>query len=699
MRRMNRGLRRAAVLLVLVGAGVLVVGAQAASAQVIEICKSSSNGMSGRDFSYTVAPSGGSAFSVGPIKGGRCSGPITVSGSTAVITEAQSDPATDVKSVTVRPSLRKLSEDLANRKVTVTTGASTASETLVTFTNQPAGGNYGSLKVCKLTETPAYLGRQFSFSVNGGPLVSTEANDAFDDPANYTCRILGTFQVGSVVNVHEQIPAGSEVQWIDTDPGENLLDFNTASGDATIQIAAGMTVVYYDNEPAPPAGNGWLEVCKNDIDRWWDPDAAGTYDFTVTDAAGATHELSVLAGQCSEPIQVAAGVNEIVEHPKAGTDLTDVVAFPWERLLTVNLINRTVTVEVPVSDSPNDETQVHFRNEAQRGQLKLCKALGAGSSDLVGQPFELDYSADNGQSGYTWITAAASTQCRIVGFFPIGATVSVTENLDHSPGGAGEFIDTTGEGDIVIAPGINTKTVTNTAKGLLEVCKAAVRFERMKDGGMEPVQVLTQPKFTFRIDGGAPFDVQAGKCSQPKRVSVGNHTVTESSSNDYELDPYAPGDGITVFPADREVSRNLATRTVTVGVPYGPAGETLVTFYNRVKRAKIKVCKVIPYTSQDSLGGKDFNYTINGYPFGPIKPGECTFYTREIPILTAPGVATVVTVDEVEAPSTTFTVTSITVTGMRGGMPLIYDLANGTIAFNPGPGVNVVTYTNKAVDP
>ena len=61
------------------------------------------------DFSYTVAPSGGSAFSVGPIKGGRCSGPITVAGASATITEAQSDPATDVKSVTVRPSARKTS--------------------------------------------------------------------------------------------------------------------------------------------------------------------------------------------------------------------------------------------------------------------------------------------------------------------------------------------------------------------------------------------------------------------------------------------------------------------------------------------------------------------------------------------------------------------------------------------------------------
>src|SRR4029079_535901 len=253
----------------LVGTGVLVVGAQAASAQVIEICKSSANGMSGRDFSYTVAPSGGSAFSVGPIKGGRCSGPITVSGASATITEAQSDSATDVKSVTVRPSARKTSEDLGNRRVTVVTGASTSSETLVTFTNQPAGGNYGTLKVCKLTETPAFLGRSFSFSVNGGPLVSTEANDAFDDPANYTCRILGTFQQGSVVNVHEQIPAGTEVQWIDTDPGNALVDFNTASGDSTVLIQPGVTIVYYDDEPAPPSGTGFLEVFKNALPGWW----------------------------------------------------------------------------------------------------------------------------------------------------------------------------------------------------------------------------------------------------------------------------------------------------------------------------------------------------------------------------------------------------------------------------------------------
>jgi hypothetical protein len=722
MRGTQWGVRRFALLVALATAGVLVVGAQAASAQVIEICKASTNGMSGRDFNYTVAPSGGSSFAVGPIKGGRCSGPITVSGASATITEAQSDPATDVKSVSVRPSARKTSEDLGNRKVTVQTGASTASETLVTFTNTPAGGNYGTLKVCKLTETPAYLGRQFSFSVNGGPLQSTEANDAFADPSSYTCRILGTFQQGSVVNVHEQVPAGTEVQWIDTDPGTGLVDFNTASGDATVLVGPGTTVVYYDNEPAPPSGTGYLEICKNALPGWWDPDAAGTYNFTVTDAAGATYPVSVIAGQCSAPIQVAAGVADIVEAPKAGTTLTDVAAYPWDRLLTVNLINREATVEVPVSASSTDETQVHFRNEAVRGQLKVCKALGAGSGDLVGKSFDFIASGDNGQNAYFSITAGATTQCKIVGFFPIGSTVTVTENLDRSPGAPGEFIDTTGEGPVVIAPGVNTATVTNTARGLLEVCKAPIRI------GLETRDLVAAPPpvkqvaFQFRIDGGAVFSVTSGKCSPPKRVSVGNHTVTEVAANDYELDPNAPGNGITVFPADREVSRSLATRTVTVSVPYGPNGETLVTFYNRIKLGQVKVCKQIPITSQDALGGKTFSYTVYiqmpgapGYitvPLGPIYPGECTAFTPSFPILNADGTPRAIGVHENEVTGAqAFEVTSITVAGSRGlcttsnsttvvcPYPTGINLPTGDIDFFLGPGPNVVTYTNKALDP
>ncbi len=724
------GLRRLAILFAVATVGVLAVGAQAASANVIEICKSSANGMSGRSFQYSIT--GGASVTV---NGGRCSGPITVAGAQVTITEAQSNPATDVHATTVRPSLRKVSENLPGRSVTVTTGASTSSETLVTFINQPAGGNYGTLKVCKLTETPAYLGKLFSFSVNGGPLVSTEANDAFDDPANWSCRILGSFQVGSNVNVHEQIPAGTEVQYIDSDPATALGDFNTSTGDALITVGAGVTVVLYDDEPLPPSGTGWLEICKDAA--WGDYDVHGSFHFDVTDAAGATYSADVLVGQCSEPFQVAAGISEVVEGPSPGYDLVDAFTIPEDRLLTKNLINRTVDVEVPASDSSNDETQLHFVNQTQRGQLKVCKALGPGSADLIGQKFYFSIYGDNIQAAGIWITAQAQTQCVIVGNFPIGSTVDVEETcgimvdgpVDNSA--CNPYIDTTGGGEITIAPGINTKTITNTAKGLLEICKAKVR------------EIRTQPSFTFRIDGAGALKVRAGTCSLPQRVSVGTHTVTEVADPDYELDPgslaqdllgLGTNGGIVVSPADREVSRSLNTRTVTVNVPYGPNGETLVTFYNRVKLGKVKVCKLITPGSADALSGKTFTYTVyvNGAPFtvGPISPGECQFVNKggtpiDFPVLDSTGTHVAVGIYETGASDAsppgpgTWYVTGLGVTGnnpnfsvLNNCSPALYSptgqhcktftfaaVYTVHIVFTLGAGVNVATFTNSAGDP
>ncbi len=722
----KRGLRRLAVLFAVATVGVLAVGAQAASANVIEICKSSANGMSGRSFQYSI--SGGPSVSV---TGGRCSGPISnLPAGNVTVTEGVSNPATDVAAVTVRPSLRKVSQDLVNRSVTVTTGTSTSSETLVTFTNQPAGGNYGTLKVCKLTQTPAYLGRLFSFSVNGGPLVSTEANDATDDPANWSCRILGTFPVGSNVTVHEAIPSGTEVQFIDSDPATALVDFNTSSGDGVYNIGAGVTVALYDDEPTPPAGTGWLEICKDAA--WGDYDVHGSFHFNVTDAAGTTYSQDVLVGQCSEPFQVAAGISEVTEGPSPGYDLVDVFTIPGDRLLTTNLINRTADVEVPAADSSNDETQVHFVNQTQRAQLKLCKALGPGSSDLIGQKFELDWTSDSGAYGDVWITAAASTQCVIVGNLPIGATVTVTEDLDHSNGGDGEFIDTTGEGDITLAPGINSKTITNTAKGLLEICKHAI------DG------IRTQPTFQFRVDGGGMINVRAGTCTPPMRVSVGNHTVSEVASPNYELDPgsaaavllgFDTHGGIVVSPADREVSRQLSSRSVTVNVPYGPNGETLVTFYNRIKQGQIKVCKAITPGSADSLGNKPFNFTVyvlgRSFPVGPILPGECQFVLdsfgnpRNFPILDSSGNHVAVAVLETGASDAnppglgTYYVSALSVTGYDHNFSILTSCSSALysptgqhcrtftapgfppahIIWTLGPSVNAVTFTNSAGDP
>jgi hypothetical protein len=708
------GLRRLAVLFAVASVGVLAVGAHAASAQVIEICKTSANGMSGRTFQYSIT--GGTQVSV---NGGRCSGPITVAGATVTITEAQSSPATDVASTTVRPTSRKISEDLANRSVTVATGATTSSETLVYFTNQPAGGNLGTLKICKLTQTPAYLGRLFSFSVNGGPLVSTEANDAFDNPANWSCRILGNFQVGSNVTVHEAIPSGTEIQFIDSDPANALVDFNTATGDAVYNIQAGTTVALYDDEPLAPTGTGTLQICKQAAELTpgnFDPDVHGTFTFTAVDAAGASYgplQVTVPANSggtiyCTAPITVAAGITEVTEGPSPGFDLVDAYTFPADRFLTSNLINRTVDVEIPSSANPNDETEVVFVNQTQRAQLKICKALGPGSSDLVNQTFTFTAAGSNGVTLYPSITAQAATQCVIVGNFPIGSTVDVSENLNHGSGQPGEFIDTTGEGTVTMNPGINTITITNTARGLLEVCKAAV------------ANINTPPTFTFRIDGAGMLSVRAGTCSLAQRVSVGTHTVTEVASDNYELDPYAKGNGITVSPSAAEVSRSLSTRTVTVNVPYGQ--DVAVRFFNRIRLGQVKVCKVIPVTSQDSLGTKPFDYTVYvqqpgmpgyyTYQTESILPGECTNFGPYIPVLNPDGTKRAIGVHENQVPSATFTVTAIGLVGTRGlcttsnapGNPVCpyatgQNLANGDVDFFLGPGNNIVTYTNRSNDP
>jgi hypothetical protein len=664
---MQRSVRLTVVLAA--AAGVFAAWAHAASAGVIEICKSSTNGMGGKPFTYAV--SGGSSFTV---LGGRCTGPITVGGSSVTITEGASDPATDVAGVVVRPTIRKQSADLAGRSVTVTPGASTSTETLVTFVNEPAGGAYGLLKVCKVTETLAYVGLPFSFSANGGPLVATEAAYAFNDPSTYTCRPLGSYPPGTIVTVREELTPGSHVSWIDADPPAALVDWDSTAGTARLRID-GTTAVLFDNEPPAPSGAGYLEVCKDRAYVAGGPDGGvqGSYSFAVTDASGATQNVSVLAGQCSPPLAVPAGLAQVQELASAGTSVSSIFAVPSDRLLSANLVNRTASVEVPVSADPADETQVHFVNQAQRGQFKICKALGVSSASLAGTTYWFDWRASNGATGSLPITAATSTQCRIVGDFPTGTEITVSE---RNPGA---FVDSQGVGTVRIGSGVSTLTVTNTASGVLEVCKAKI------------AGLTTQPTFKFRIDASAtPVSVQAGKCSFPTRVAIGTHTVTELADDKYELDASRADGGIAVFPADREVGRNLSLRTVTVTVPFGAEGETLVTFYNRTKQALLKVCKTIPSSSQDALGGKAFEFLvdISGFTLQNVtlRPGECTLPFGPFPI---PDNDSSVFVNETVGPG--FTVDSITLTGG------VITQRNGAGVFiRPAPGINVLTYRNRA---
>jgi hypothetical protein len=675
----------------------------------LEICKASTNGMTGKLFQYSVA--GGAPISV---RGGRCSGPITVPSMAVRIVELQSDPATDLVKVGTRPAARLITTDLPNRTawVYVVPGSTAGNETLVTFTNQPAGGNYGNLKICKLTESPVYLGRGFSFRVNGGPLITTEASDALGDPSTYICRLAGTFQVGTKLTVTEQLPAGAEVAWIDADPGDRLLDLNTDTATAQVLIGAGVTTLLVDNEPIPPPQAGYIEICKdaayvdgvrleglqtNGLTMGVpDPEVTGFFTFTVTPSDGNSFDVQAGVGQCTEPLKVAAGVVHVTEHQRPNHTLVDAFTLPEDRLLAQNLINGTVDVEVPVSSSANDETQVHFVNQRDRAQLKLCKALGPGSGDLVGQRFwfQLTDVTDPDHvrpAGETSVVAGTATQCVIVGNFPVGNTIAVKEvfSKEDDPGTrfdeTGQFIEVTGAGPVTIAPGVNSVTVTNTARGRLEICKAAVK-------GID-----IQPKFQFLIDnGGTPVVVQAGKCSPAISVSVGTHTVTERNTQpSYELDPYAPGDGILAYPADREVAKSIANRTITVSVPYATEGETVVTFINRIKRGLIKVCKTVQTGSLDALGTTDFYFGVSvngGQPItvGPISHGECVLVPADFPILNTNGLATTVFIQEQAVPGVVVTDITYQGTGTFKGNTL----CGRTTQYELGTGVNISTFVN-----
>ena len=665
------GFRRFAVVVAVAAAGILVVGAHAASAGTLEICKSGANGMAGKTFHFTVSPGGNPAgYNITPAGAGfTCTSVINTGAANtqATVTESDVNTVSEVASITVIPSIRKVSENLPAKQVVVNLGTSTANETQVRFVNQPPGGTSGVLKVCKLTQTPAFVGRSFSFSVgptlaNQGPLVSTPANDFFDDPSNWSCRILGTFQVGSNVFVKEQIPANVEIDFIDTDPGANLIDFNTDEGWAQVRIDSGTTLVLFDDEPIPPSGTGFIEICKNPP-GFQDPAVTGSWHFTITDQdgnpVGPAGGVDVLTNQCSPSLLVPAGILTVTETARAGFQLTSIFTNPPDALVNSNLINRTADVEVATSSNPADETQVSFVNEAIRTQLKICKALGDNSSVLAGQTFNFRVTdiTDPNNPVVLGTTTVVAPGCKIFRTLPIGTVVQVDEFFTADDPStplfdeSGEFITNNSPQTTTIGAGTaNTVTITNTAFGLLQVCKDAVPG------------ITTQPTFQFRIDGGAIFTVQGNHCAPARRVSIGNHTVTELATANFELT------AITVDPSGRQVGAvDLANRQVTVSVPYGTQGETVVTFTNRIKQARFKVCKTIRLESFDALNGDPFNFLLyiqtGGTHAAPVFAGSptmltlnastnrndltvCSGFTAYFPIIQANGEKTIVGVQE-----------------------------------------------------
>jgi hypothetical protein len=535
----------------------------------------------------------------------------------------------------------------------------------------------GTLAVCVLSETPAYWGLLFSFSVEGGPLVSAQAGPVLDDPSTWSCLPVGTFAAGTRVTLQEQVPAGAHIAWIDTDPPDSLLDFDRDAGTALVDVGGGATRVLFDDEPVLPAQRGYVEVCADraSVDGRPDPEVRGPFTYTAAAADGAGFSVAVDAGQCSDAFAVQAGRVHVAQAAVATHSVADIFTAPAGRLAARNLARGTADAAVPVSASANDATQLHFVVRRDRAQLMLCATA---SDPLDGTSFAFDVTDLDGVATpplTAQIVARARTvQCQVAASYPVGDRVDVEER-DPGPD-----VTVSGGGVATIAPGIDTVRLVNTAWGRLSVCAAPV------DG------LITPPVLRFRIDGGAPLAVRGGTCSLPARVAVSNHTVVQMPDPLLEL----VDGGITAAPPERVVSVVAPALRMTLAVPFG--SESSALFADRIRRATVQVCAEVAPGSEDALGRRLFLFGVapaTGPPFtAAVRAGTCSAPSGPFAVLASDGSPAVVTVD---APTGPYAVQSIT---LAGGRDLRVTCGAGTCArtalFGLVPGAAVLTFTARA---
>jgi hypothetical protein len=682
-------------LMTLLFSGLMVIPATVANAAAkprvsapgtLEICKAAANGMSGKTFSFSV--DGGAGIAV---TGGGCSGPMSVAAGSHTIVEA---PTTglQVKAITAN---HLVSKDLNHGTVTVTVkaGSTAGNETLVTYTNlaSPAVG----LKVCKAAgaSSPSLVGDQFSFTENGRAAFSVAAGTV----ATPNCGPVTKFKLGTVVNIAELATPGTHVSGISVSDGRGS-NVNAATGTVDATIGAGVTVVTYTNDVNTISQTGFIEVCKYALD----PFVEGSFNFTITDANGAVYNQSVLVGQCTAPIEVAAGNATVTEAAQFPYLVGEIDVFPSGRTVSSNLSNQTVTVKVVQGDS-STETAVSFGNYTRLGYFKVCKTLTANSSALAGHTFYFDVTSvgvttdlkpnqvEQRQIMQVVAGAAGSTSCVIdPSGLPLGSPVSITEegtdnvvntavSVSPASNDTGSFAPTA---NFVIGSGVTTATFTNMAFGTIEVCKTAA-----------DASTATQT-FYFSVNGGAPIAVHAGQCSLPIAVPAGTATVAEAGKANFHLV------NVTATGPTGDNRLFSGTNPVTVTTPFGGVeNETAVTFTNAVNTGQFKICKQSP---EPTLQGVTFNFTfsyaVNGTTTNgtaALTPGNCSSLSGNIPVVDPNGNPIPIYVTEAATP--TVEVSDITV--LNASHVLFNGQTPNDVQFSVNQGVTTVTYTNVRTPP
>jgi hypothetical protein len=339
----------------------------------IEICKNGSDEfVLGNSFTFNITDAAGLTYGPYTVLTGQCTGAIQVTAGPATVSETAQAPFY-LSNVTTAPSNNFISQNDTNGTASVNVVAGDQStETAVFFNNDT---EFGYIKVCKALDSAnsnALAGTTFTFTwkvalSTGGTLSGT------------TYVVANTFANGPAcvfINDGQGLPLGSIVTFTET----STTNVANLSGTQTVTVPGtwsadgnpgnNITSITFTNQ-----AEGTIEICK-DGNQDVVQNGKNPFSFVINGSI----DITVNAGQCSNPIAVPAGTATVDELPSTNFHLVSVTATG--PLLDNRLLSGTnpITVSVPFGGVGN-ETLVTYTNAANTGQFKICKTT------VLSEPF------------------------------------------------------------------------------------------------------------------------------------------------------------------------------------------------------------------------------------------------------------------------------------------------------------------------
>jgi hypothetical protein len=605
----------------------------------------------------------------------------------------------------------------------------------------PSHAAKGSLRAC--------INSTFSGSTNvtiSGPGVAMTVPLATSGSAPKACSATYKVPAGNYTLTQASQP-NYTLSSVKVSPNYAAQNISLPNRSAVAGVTAGSTtkVSFADlanpSDPPPPAGTGYIEVCKFAADNY----VAGTVNISINDGTN-TIQQTLPVGECTGPLQVNAGNVSVTETAPYPYYLKTATTIPSGNLVSIS--GSTVVVTVNSSPDSGSETRLNLYNATQMAYFKVCKTLTANSGDLTSAPnntFTFDPYYQLAGSG-SWqalpkvsvTVLTTGTQYCVVDPYtlPLGTLVKITEEQPDAVTLVGVSISpasqdagtTNTQALFKIGPNASSTvaaTFTNEAMGTIEICKLIDDSNwnsKWQAGQGNPNSPYNGTVFYFSVNGGSYISVAAGQCSAPISVPAGTATVFEAPTPNFSFEKY-----IAVGPdnSSRIASGSSSTSNpVTVNVPFGGVGnETLVTAINRVNTGQIKVCKI---NNGPSVGVYAFTFHTTWTSMGmqytkddtlrPMQAGVagevCSGLSAPIPVIQPNGMATSFTTTEGASPyvhdqygNPTVEPTSIVYSGngqvleirawQQGDTILQDGTYHGTATV--GQGVNVFTFTNSLV--